>query len=238
MIYHQISAERFTTHRLDSHYKLHFIEVLCVTYLDFWFECVLTLTQLWRELRRQQHQRLHHLWKPEQSPGRSCLQCQRRRRTRDSAHQSLSTKPGQRPGGVSQNDAPYPPELRPVCVPGTAGPQEELQVSCFGPGQLGAVRGRVQQEQHRTEQQLLRRQGASAAAWHLHGEACQGGVCASRGFSQKAKEFTNTLQWILLWIVEVQTNMACGFTVSAGAVPPDALHPDAAVRALAEGLDL
>lgn len=51
------------------------------------------------------------------------------------------------PGGVSPDHAPHPKELRPMCVPGTAGSRENLEMPRQRLGWLPAVRGAVQQGQ-------------------------------------------------------------------------------------------
>lgn len=126
--------------------------------------------QFWWEPWQQRRKLLYNFSKPQWSTTGYCFKCHSSSK-RDQACHSLSPYSREGPGGVSEDDAPHPRELCSLRVPGTARSQEKLQMSCDGLGHFCAVRGVVQQEQHRAEQQLLHWQGVLAVGWHTHSKA-------------------------------------------------------------------
>lgn len=67
-------------------------------------------------------------------------------------------------------------------------------------------------------------------------------VCAKIDFQWSDKHLKNKIaifkRFVFRIIIKNWTVLSYGLVVSAGPIPPDALHPDAAVWALSQGLDL
>lgn len=134
--------------------------------------------QFWWESGWQwQLQPLHSFPKPQPGGRRRDPQCPGPTRNRDAGRRRHIPASGDRPGGLSQDHAPHPKELRALCVPGTAGSGENLKVPCERLRRLPAGRGAVQQGQRWAEQQQLPGQrGVWALVWHLRNKVPQRGI--------------------------------------------------------------
>lgn len=131
--------------------------------------------QFWWEPGRQL-QLLHSFPKPQPGAGRCDQQCRGPARGRHAGRQRRITDSGDGPGGLSQDHAPHPKELRALCVPGSAGCGENLKVPCKRLRRLPAGGGAVQQGQQWAEQQLPSQRRMSAVVWRLCYKGLQRGI--------------------------------------------------------------